>query len=226
MKGARIRIALLLVILALVGIITIVDLVSGINPWGLKADMEGSPVVEARSSDFLSADITQVVTDEENLYVVNGRRSVVQVYTLEGEYRYSISVYNHNNGRMQIAVHDGRVYICDKRENIYVFIDRELIKYIEDEDSDEIRQQFNWWYSDPSYQLKQGSLWFQPEQEDGFCVIHRPMWHVLCQSDVSWAIRFFLMIIAGWILYVPAFGKKNSPSNAENGNEQLTGEKI
>lgn len=209
MKGAKIRILLLLAILALVGLITIVDLVSGAAPWGLRADREGVPVVEVRSGDSLSADITQVVADGENLYVANGRRSVVHVYTLQGEYRYSISVYDHNNGRTQIAAHDGRLYICDKRGNVYSFSDGELIEYIED--SDEIRQQFNWGYSDPDYQLKRGSLWFRPGQEDGFCVIHSPLWQVLCRSDVSWAIRFVLMMLAGWILYLPGFRKKSPP---------------
>lgn len=223
MKAVKIRMILLLTILILLGILSAVDLIFGIAPWEKRPSEEGSPIIEVRSGALLSANITQAVADGENLYLVNGRRSTVQIYTLQGTYRYSISVFNHNNGRTQIAAHAGRLYIRDKRGNIYIFHNDEFTQFIDRKDSREVTQKFNWGYSDPAYQLRGGSVWFCPDQENAVCLISRPLWQVVFQSDVSWGIRFFLMIFAGYLLYLPGFGKRKTPTGNEN--EQLTGER-
>ena len=196
------------VLLFLMGCSFAVDAVGQICPWELRAAAVGNPVVLERDTDFLCAGIRQIVADEEYLYVLFGPYGAVQVYTLEGTYLYSISVYNHLNGRIQIAVKESLLYICDKVQNVYVFSGKDFTAFLDHFESASIREQLSLGLSDPRYAMQAASLWRDLDTPEEQCVLQRPDWLVLYQGSVNWLMKFALMIAAGVIIFFQTPKKK------------------
>ena len=176
---------------------------SMICPPSLVAYGEGTPVVTVRENDFLCTGISQVLSDDENLYVLFDQYGVVQVYTLDGAYRYTISVYNHANGRTEIAVLKNRLYIEDKKSNLYVLDGGVLTEYQDSSESYEFRQRLPYGKWDSDYIVKSGSVWYAPNGVLSHCVIQRPAWLGLYQNDGITMLLFLLVAMSGALLVFP-----------------------
>ena len=174
-----------------------------ICPPSLVAYGEGTPVVTVRETDFLCTGISQVLSDDENLYVLFGEYGVVQVYTLDGAYRYTISVYNHANGRTEIAVLKNRLYIEDKKSNLYVLDGGVLTEYQDSSESYEFRQRLPFGKWDSDYIVKSGSVWYAPGGVPSHCVVQRPVWLGLYQNDGITMLLFLLVALSGGLLMIP-----------------------
>ena len=200
MNWMKLKIRLVLLCTVLIGCSFVLDALGSIRPAELAAHAEGVPTVVRRENDLICTGISQVVADEDQIYVLFGTYGVVQAYTTEGEYLYSVSVYNHSNGRTQIAAKDGCLYIRDKRHNIYQFSDGEFLGY-----SETTGKSLQYGVSDPGYTLKGSDLW---RVSDDTCLLDRPGWLVIYQGSVNWLAKFLLMIAIGAILSFPIPKKK------------------
>jgi len=205
MNRMKWKIRLIFLCLILIGCSFILDAVALIRPAGLAARAEGSPIVVKRKNDLLCTGISQIVADEDRIYILFGHYRVVQAYTTEGQYLYSVSVYNHSNGRTRIAAKDGCLYIQDKHENIYVFSDGEFLEYIDNPASDALGNKLKFGTSSSEYTLKRSSVW---RVADDTCVLPRPDWLVIYQGNLNWLVKALLMITVGFILYFPVPKKK------------------
>ena len=203
MTSAKFRLLILAVLLILIVGLFVLNVFGMICPPGLVAYGEGSPIVTVREDDFLCTGISQVVSDDENLYVLFGNYGVVQVYTLNGVYRYTISVYNHANGRTEIAVLKNRLYIEDKVSNLYVLEDGVLTEYQDSSESYEFRQRLPFGKWDSDYIIKSGSVWYAPNGVLSHCVIQRPAWLGLYQNDGITMLLFLLVAMSGALLVFP-----------------------
>jgi hypothetical protein len=203
MSFAKFRFLALAVLCFLIVGLFVLNVFSMICPPSLVAYGEGTPVVTVRENDFLCTGISQVLSDDENLYVLFGEYGVVQVYTLDGTYRYTISVYNHANGRTEIAVLKNRLYIEDKKSNLYVFENGSLVQYLDRTESYETRRSLPFGAWDPDYAVKAGSVWYAPEGVPTRCVVERPAWLGLYQNDGITLLSFLLVAMSGGLLLLP-----------------------
>ena len=203
MSLAKFRLLALAVLWFLIVGLFVMNIFSMICPPSLVAYGEGTPVVTVRENDFLCTGISQVVSDDENLYVLFGQYGVVQVYTLDGAYRYTISVYNHANGRTEIAVLKNRLYIEDKISNLYVFENGSLVQYLDRTESYETRRSLPFGAWDQDYAVKAGSVWYAPDGELSRCVLQRPAWLGLYQNDGITTLQFLLVALSGGLLLMP-----------------------
>ena len=203
MSFAKFRLLALAVLWFLIVGLFVMNIFSMICPPELIAAEEGSPVIMVRENDFLCTDISQVVSDDENLYVLFGQYGVVQVYTLDGTYQYTISVYNHANGRTEIAVLKNRLYIEDKKSNLYVFENGSLVQYLDRTESYELRQRLPFGAWDQDYMVKAGSVWYAPDGVEPHCVVQRPVWLGLYQNDGITMLLFLLVALSGGLLLLP-----------------------
>ena len=200
---AKFRFLALAVLCFLIVGLFVMYIFSMICPPSLVAYGEGNPVVTVRENDFLCTGISQVVSDDENLYVLFGNYGVVQVYTLDGVYRYTISVYNHANGRTEIAVLKNRLYIEDKKSNLYAFENGSLIQYLDRTESYDKRSSVPLGAWDQDYVVKAGSVWYAPDGELSQCVLQRPAWLGLYQNDGITTLQFLLVALSGGLLLMP-----------------------
>ena len=181
----------------------VLNVFSMICPPSLVSYGEGTPVVTVRENDFLCTGISQVLSDDENLYVLFGEYGVVQVYTLDGAYRYTISVYNHTNGRTEIAVLKNRLYIEDKKSNLYVFENGSLVQYLDRSESYDTRRFLPFGAWDQDYMVKAGSVWYAPDGVESHCVVQRPVWLGLYQNGRITMLLFLLVALSGGLLMIP-----------------------
>ena len=203
MSFARFRFCALIVLLALIGGLFALNVAAMICPPGFAAHMEGVPVITVREDDFLCAGISQIVSDDNNLYVLFGRYGVVQVYSHDGAYQYSISVFDYTNGRVEIATLKNRLYIKDKVSNLYVLEDGVLAEYLDRTESYDIRQRLPLGAWDLDYTAKAGSVWYAPDGVLSHCVVERPAWLGLYQNDRITMLLFLLMALSGVLLMIP-----------------------
>lgn len=205
MNWMKLKIWLVLLCTVLIGCSFALDVLGIARPPELAASSEGVPILVKRKNDLLCTGISQIEADEEQIYILFGTYGVVQVYTTEGQYLYSVSVYNHNNGRTEIMAKNGSLYIRDKHHNIYIISDGEFLEFIANDDADSIGKSRKFDVSDPNYTLKGSSVW---RVSDDTCVLKRPDWLVIYQRNINWLIKFLLMITVGIILYFPVPKKK------------------
>ena len=203
MSFTKFRFFTLLVLLLLIGALFVVNICGMICPPSLMAGTEGVPVITVRDSDFLCTGISQIVSDDSNLYVLYGQYGVVQVYSLDGAYRYTISVCDHANGRTEIAVLGNRLYICDKVSNLYIFEDGVLTEYLDRTESYETRRNLPLGAWDSDYAVKEGSVWYAPGGVPSHCVVQRPGWLGLYQNDGITMLMFLLVAVSGGLLLIP-----------------------
>ena len=111
MSARKIQIIFILIVCLLIASLLIMDIIGMVCPAELYASVEGTPIVIKRENDFLCSEITQITSDDNNLYILFNSYNVVQVYTLDGIYQYSIGVRDYTNGRNQIATRDNSLYI-------------------------------------------------------------------------------------------------------------------
>ena len=203
MSFAKFRFLALAVLWFLIVGLFALNVFSMICPPSLVAYGEGTPVVTVRENDFLCTGISQVLPDDENLYVLFGEYGVVQVYTLDGTYRYTISVYNHANGRTEIAVLKNRLYIEDKKSNLYVFENGSLVQYLDRSESYETRRFLPFGAWDQDYMVRAGSVWYAPDGVESHCVVQRPVWLGLYQNGRITMLLFLLVSLSGGLLMIP-----------------------
>lgn len=204
---SKVKITVVLTLLALIALIFFLGIIGNICPPELIAAAEGTPLILVRDDDLLLTSISQIVSDGNNIYILYGTYSVVQVYGMDGSYQYSLSVYNHTNGRTEIAVKNNRFYVCDKVSNIYSFENGSFIEFIDRKESADLRKKLPFGASNAEYDVRSGSVWYTPDHEDAYCLIQRPAWLNLYQHDLNLFI-FFLIIMIHVILVFPSKATK------------------
>lgn len=204
----KFKTVMLFIILLLIGILFVLQLIGNICPLTLISNSPGEPIIVTRNSDLLFTGVTQIVSDDNNIYILFGTYSVVQVYTQEGEYKYTISVYNHMNGRTEIAVHDNHLYIRDKLGNIYVFYGDQFINLIDRTEVTHFAATLPYGAYDSAYRVHLGSIFKLVENENEECVIKRPLILTIYQNNLIFCMQFFLILVTGFILFLPVMKKR------------------
>lgn len=211
MKSAKIRITITLVCTLLLELTFVADLLGGIIPVDLVAGAAGVPVISCDHGNYRCTDITQIIADETYLYVMSGHKSILQVYTLEGTYAYTISVCDYSNGRAELALKDDILLFKDKRHNLYLFSDGKFLEYIDQDDPAHIRWAVPFGAYDASYFIKNGSVWKHTGKNESVCIVEAPPVFGFYHNATSWKMKIALVLIIGYTLYLPPIRKKAEP---------------
>lgn len=210
MAKTRVKLIILAVLSALIMGILSIRLVGGLSGSGMKADTAGLPLVWNQENAVINSSITQVLETKDTLFLVYGYKSIVQAYSLEGTYLYTVSVYNYNNGRTEIVYNKNEdiLYISDKRHNVYAFSGEDFLAYIDESDAWDLYTKMYFGRSTPNYSVKAGSVWYT-DGENALCVVERSVWQALYQSNVLDLMLLFLLILTGFVLRFPYPKKQN-----------------
>ena len=204
MAKARGTLVILLVLMSLILGIFAFKLAGGLLRSVETADTVGTPLVSDQEAAVVNASVTQVLETEDTLYMVYGHKSIVEAYSLDGAYLYTISVYNHINGRTEIAYSKSKdvLYISDKRRNMYTFSGKAYLAFIDESRSWDLYTKLYFGRSTPNYSMKAGSVWYT-DGESSRCVLERPLWQAIYQNDILDLMLLFLLILMGAVLRFP-----------------------
>lgn len=204
MAKARGKLIILLVLMSLVFGIFAVKLAGGLLRSVAIADTVGTPLVSDQEAAVVNASVTQVLETEDTLYLVYGYKSVVEAYSLDGAYLYTISVCNHLNGRTEIAYSKSEdvLYISDKHRNLYAFSGKDYLAFTDGSQSWDLYSKLKFGRSSPDYSVKAGAVWYT-NGEKSRCVVQKPVWQAIYQSNVLDLLLFFLLILTGYVIHFP-----------------------
>ena len=198
----KLKLAAILVILLLVALLYSVNWLDRISPPEFNIQTEGAFIVKKMENYSFHSGIKQIVSDSNSIYVLFGSRGIVNAYSKNGEYQYSVAVYDYKNGRVKIAVDEDKLYIQDKANNIYVFLGKEFLEFIPKEERARIIDSVDFNASTNDYAVRWGSIWNVSHEEYNTCVIQRQFWLTLHQNGLGTLIMIGLLAIAGGFLYL------------------------
>jgi hypothetical protein len=211
MKSAKVRLSIILVCILLLDATFVADLLGRMVPLELVAKTVGIPLISNSNCEYRCTDITQVVEGGNHLYVLSGHKSIVQVYTLEGTYVHTISVYNYHNGRTELALKEDVLYISDKHHNLYLFSGGQFLEYVDGSESEQISRSLPFGVSDASYFIKNGSVWKDTGENGNVCIVEVPPVFGFYENATSWKIKLALLLIIGFTLYLFPTKRKAKP---------------
>ena len=209
MKLAKIRLYGTLILYALFALSFWLDWTGMFPPWEFRGITEGNPVILTEKQDALPTEIRQVVSDDRHFYVLYSTYHAVEMYTKDGNYCQTMVIYGHPNGLVSIAAADGKFYISDKHNNLYLFENGDFQAYMAYEDAKALHQQIRWGTWDSGYALRGASLW-ELSGEGEICVLERPGWIAYYQNNRSWTVKLALGVGIGALMLCPQEPKKRS----------------
>lgn len=204
MAKARAKLIILMVLMSLILGIFAFKLAGGLLRSVATANTVGTPLVSDQEAAVVNASVTQVLETKDTLYLVYGYKSIVEAYSLDGAYLYTISVCNHLSGLTEIAYSKSKdvLYISDKRRNMYTFSGKEYLAFIDESRSWDLYTKLYFGRSTPNYSMKAGSVWYT-DGGSSRCVVERPLWQAFYQNDILDLMLLFLLILMGAVLRFP-----------------------
>ena len=203
MNRSKAKLVVLLVLSLLAACTFILKLIGNLGQQKLHVSEVGASIATTQNCGSISSSITQIQADNDNIYLVYGYKSIVQVYSLDGTCQYTLAVYNHNNGRTKIAIKDNILYICDKINNIYLFSGAECIGFRDRNDLQGLPTDLYFGKNTQNYCVKAGSIWYVSDDADSNCVIYRSGLLALYQDNVIDLLLLFFLVLIGIVLYFP-----------------------
>lgn len=174
---------------------------SNIRPIEFGNVQLGIPRVVTEDPGAVRSEILQVLSSEDRLYVLH-RNGMVKVYSPDGSFQYAIGLYAHPNGRFGMAMENGELIVRDRVGNCYFFRGAELERFLEREDTGNIRR--NWDQSSEEHEIRGSSVWYVPVNGTERCIVRGS--GLAGHTKVMTA--FLAIIIAGWALHWPKNRKK------------------
>lgn len=146
---------------------------------------EGMPFSFVKNMRYFG-EITDFAVCDNAMYVLYGGKSVLEVYSLDGEYRKSFFFDQCKNGKCSLIREDGRLFLEDRSHNLYQFQDGEFLRFhswnLEEDTIWEIRKNGSdvpakRTASDGSIvEMRGTSLWKQGQNGESTRILYRPWW--------------------------------------------------
>lgn len=190
----RTRFIISFVLLILLAIFYSVNRIGAWIPSYLKKAEIGRPFVTEEET-IIRSEITQIVSDEGSIFVLYGRYSVVQEFDINGTYKRAYAVYCHPNGRIRIAISDGKLFVRDKADNIYVFSGGILLDFVSSDRADPIINTVDFGGSSDVFEVRFGSICYRTVDHDPYCVISRPAWLMVYQDHILIYAQLLLVLL-------------------------------
>lgn len=142
----------------------------------------GVPVVLESEIDTAKMRITQIIEDDQHIYVLaDAKYGVLQIYGNSGEYLQTVCFHRTGfNGTFKIAVYNNSLYVRDNGNNLYIFNELELVDFVTSSHSRSIISDIDFEANSPSFEMRKGSLWKISSSGD-ICIIERPTYSMFYQ---------------------------------------------
>ena len=144
-------------------------------PFELVSLSPSKPSVLRQTNPCMPKVITQILHDDSHIYLMYGSIGVVQIYGIDGTYKYTIGIEKPTRRMSQLATHDGYIYIHVDGGNLYVFQEDEFRFYLKASEANELAKTINFGERSDSYSIRFCSIWHRDES-GSTCVIVRPVW--------------------------------------------------
>lgn len=159
----------------------------------------GIPVIWSEYSDLTKHSIDQILSDEENIYVLYGENEgILQVFDTQGVYQYSASFYDHLNGAFSLALREGTLYVRDSVHNVYIFHDGKFDNFLERDEASSLLDNLNFSMESENYQIRFGSIWYVSDMQE-YCVVQRPVRTVFYQNNLYFLIAIVFVLLLGLV---------------------------
>ena len=192
MKSSRLIISFVLLIL--LAICYSINGIGSLIPRYLKKVEIGKPLITEEEKIIRSA-ITQIVSDEGSIYILYGRYGVVQEFDINGTYKCAYAVYCHPNGRISIAINNGKLFVRDKVDNIYVFSEGILLDFVSSDQAGPIINTVDFGEYSDAFEVRFGSICYRTVDHDPYCVISRPAWLMVYQENILVYAQFLMVLL-------------------------------
>ena len=148
--------------------------------------------------------ITDYIVANGRFYLLYGSKDILQCFDLSGKYLYSYSIPYYQNGRTELYTDGNKMFLEDKRHNLYVFSETGFETFYPYDDTiSAIRSGFykkancNTTEDGSFYQLRWASIYRTNPDGTSKIVIQRPFWMAIFQNHRIDVFRTFL-----WLLIV------------------------
>lgn len=173
-----------LIVLLLIGLIW-----DDIKDQKLPQKLYGTPVVIEEPLEFNTTEITQVLDDGKNVYILSDPHGgYIQVYTLDGTYQHTLSFYHTLNGAFSIAITGNTFYVCDYHNNIYVFQNGIFEQFIVQANAQKILATNDFNAFSNNFEIKNGSVW-RIDIDEPICIVDRSLRGFIYQHHLDWLLK-------------------------------------
>ena len=208
-------------LLVVVLILTFLDVLLAVSPGcpgELVAQNEGVPIIKTEPIPANRLGIQQIAESSDRIYLLHQAHPIVSVYNVNGEYAYTISVFSHNNGRAQIAVVQDKLHLLDKKGNLYVFNDKQLVLFSSYDDSATQRMDVDFDTQSSKYYREGSNIYTYVQDGTSELVIERPWYLSLFQRGTTFEliIHGALLVLGAVFVLLSRHANKNKKSSSSD----------
>lgn len=168
------------------------------TPRELLPSRPDKPCVIRQESYCMPKIVTQVLHDDNNIYLMYGNIGVVQVFDLNGSYEYSIGIYKPRKHSSWLAIQDGYLYIQVNAGNLYAFQNGELQYYLSWDEAKELSESIDFADNSEIYDVRFNSIW-RLEGVDSFPIVIRPFWMGFFQISQKLALVLWTAAVISFV---------------------------
>lgn len=150
----------------------------------------GEPSFFTESFDVNWIRIGQLLHDQKRLYLLDDQNGYIRVFDLNGNYLYSILLYDYLNGAFRMAVNEEMLYIADPHNDVYIFANDTFVEFLERQDAKVLLNSLNFQKKSDTFELRLGSVY---NVTNDMCIIERRLYAARKSTEI-FAIGFVVLI--------------------------------
>ena len=196
----RLRVFLSVVIFSFVAFTFFCSCIGRFCPPELKGATFENPIVTHGDIKHNYLGIQQILSNEDQIYILHQSKCIISVFETNGHYKYTVAVYDHQNGRAEIAIRNNQFYIKDKADNIYIFENDSLKDFVSANAADSLIKNIDFSAESKDFFLRGASIYKKLTSDEALLVVERPAFLVLMQHGVMQPIRIALILLGVVVL--------------------------
>lgn len=154
----------------------------------------GEPKIYVEKLNFNRMRIDQICHDEQHFYLLDESKGRVRVFNTNGDYEYTIALFDYLNGVFRLAIARERLYICDPHQEVYAFQNGEFAQFFNKENAVKLLQTLDFEKNSEKYLVRNGSVWEISNGEEK-CVLDRPLYAARYVECIVFAVLIILCVI-------------------------------
>lgn len=153
----------------------------------------GKPGIFTESSfDVNRISIGQLLHDQNRLYLLDDQDGYIRVFDLNGNYLYTIMLYDYMNGAFRMAVMEGKLYIADPHNDVYIFADDTFVEFQKRQDAEILLKSVDFGKNSDAFEIRAGSIY---NVANDTCVIKRSVYTALNRRTRLLILALVVLVI-------------------------------
>lgn len=140
------------------------------------------------SADRITID--QILADQSRLYLLDEYNGYIYVFDLDGNYQYTIILYDYMNGAFRMAVTKEKLYVADPHDDVYIFSDDTFVEFRKRQDAQDLLTSIDFEKTSETYKMRFDSIY---NVKNDTCVIKRSIFAVK-NPKIVLPVLFFLFL--------------------------------